>query len=419
LIGVEEALGKILDSIEVLEREEKPLLDCLGQVLAEDVYAPFDVPPQDNSAMDGYAVQAKSIVGASYEHPKILRVVGEIAAGCITELKVEPGTAVRIMTGAFVPKGADVVVPFEDTDEVDRKQRSVSEAEIGIRVGLPEASNIRRGGEDIAKGELAVKQGTLLCPAEIGVLASLGKAIVSVIRRPVVGILATGNEVLEINQPLLPGKIYNSNSYSLAAQVLRYGGIPKLLGIAPDDVEQLSTSVRRGLDCDMLITSGGVSLGDYDVVKQVLAAEGDVSFWTVRMKPGKPLAFGMFKRDDGKKIPHLGLPGNPVSSMITFEVFARPAILRMMGRSNLAGPNITAMMEDPVKNNDGRRIFARVVVSRRDGKYFARLTGPQGSGILTSMTKANGLAVIPESTKEVKPGGTVEVMMFDWDEVQD
>ncbi len=419
MIGVEEALGKILDSIEVLEREEKPLLDCLGQVLAEDVYAPFDVPPQDNSAMDGYAVQAKSIVGASYEHPKILRVVGEIAAGCITELKVGPGTAVRIMTGAFVPKGADVVVPFEDTDEVDHKQRSVSEAEIGIRVGLPEASNIRRGGEDIAKGELAVKQGTLLCPAEIGVLASLGKAIVSVIRRPVVGILATGNEVLEINQPLLPGKIYNSNSYSLAAQVLRYGGIPKLLGIAPDDVEQLSIAVRHGLDCDMLVTSGGVSLGDYDVVKQVLAAEGNVSFWTVRMKPGKPLAFGMFKRDDGKKIPHLGLPGNPVSSMITFEVFARPAILRMMGRSNLAGPNITAMMEDPVKNNDGRRIFARVVVSRRDGKYFARLTGPQGSGILTSMTKANGLAVIPESTKEVKPGGTVEVMMFDWDEVQD
>lgn len=419
MIGVEEALGKILDSIEVLEREEKPLLDCLGQVLAEDVYAPFDVPPQDNSAMDGYAVQAKSIVGASYEHPKVLRVVGEIAAGCVTELKVEPGTAVRIMTGAFVPKGADVVVPFEDTDEVDRKQRSVSEAEIGIRVGLPEASNIRRGGEDIAKGELAVKQGTLLCPAEIGVLASLGKAIVSVIRRPVVGILATGNEVIEINQPLLPGKIYNSNSYSLAAQVLRYGGIPKLLGIAPDDVEQLSIAVRHGLDCDMLVTSGGVSLGDYDVVKQVLAAEGNVSFWTVRMKPGKPLAFGMFKRDDGKKIPHLGLPGNPVSSMITFEVFARPAILRMMGRSNLAGPNIAAVMEDPVKNDDGRRIFARVVVSRRDGKYFARLTGPQGSGILTSMAKANGLAVIPESTKEVKPGGTVEVMMFDWDEVQD
>ncbi|MCJ7653895.1 MAG: molybdopterin molybdotransferase MoeA [Dehalococcoidia bacterium] len=419
MISVEEALSKILDFIEVLEKEGKPLLECLGQVLAEDVYAPFDVPPQDNSAMDGYAVQAKSIVGASYEHPKILRVIGEIAAGCVTELKVEPGTAVRIMTGAFVPEGADVVVPFEYTDEVDRKQRSASGAEIGICVSLPEASNTRRRGENIAKGELVMKQGTSLRPAEIGVLASLGKAIVSVIRRPVIGILATGNEVMEVNQPLLPGKIYNSNSYSLAAQVLRYGGIPKLLGIAPDDVEQLAVAVRHGLDCDMLVTSGGVSLGDYDVVKQVLAAEGNISFWTVCMKPGKPLAFGTFKRDDGKKIPHLGLPGNPVSSMVSFEVFVRPAILKMMGRSNLAVPNITAIIEGPVKNDGGRRFFARVVVSRRDGKYFARLTGPQGSGILTSMTRANGLAVISEGTEEVKSGSTVKVMMFDWGEVQD
>jgi molybdopterin molybdotransferase len=419
LISVEEALSKILDFIEVLESEEKPLLECLGQVLAEDVYAPFNVPPQDNSAMDGYAVQAKSIVGASYERPKVLRVVGEIAAGCVTELKVEPGTAVRIMTGAFVPEGADAVVPFEYTDEVDRKQRSASRDEIGIRVSLPEASNIRRGGENIAKGALVMKQGMLLRPAEIGVLASLGKAIVSVIRRPVIGILATGNEVMEITQPILPGKIYNSNSYSLAAQVLRYGGIPKLLGIAPDDVEQLALAVRHGLDCDILVTSGGVSLGDYDVVKQVLVAEGNISFWTVRMKPGKPLAFGVFKRDDGKKIPHLGLPGNPVSSMISFEVFVRPAILRMMGRSNLAMPSVTAIMEDPVENDDGRRLFARVVVTKRDGKYFARLTGPQGSGILSSMARANGLAVVPESTKEVKSGGKVEVMMFDWDEAQD
>jgi molybdopterin molybdotransferase len=262
-------------------------------------------------------------------------------------------------------------------------------------------------------------KGKLLRPADIGVLASLGKSMVSVIRRPLVGILATGNEVVEINQPLLPGKIYNSNSYSLAAQVLRYGGIPKLLGVAPDDVRQLTAAVRDGLECDILVTSGGVSLGDYDVVKQVLATEGNVSFWTVRMKPGKPLAFGMFKRSDGKQIPHLGLPGNPVSSMITFEVFARPAILKMMGRSNLVKSSITAVMEDSVGNKDGRRIFARVVVTRRDGKYFAHITGPQGSGILSSMTKANGLAIIPETTKEVKPGALVEVMMLDWDEVHD
>ena len=419
MISVEEALAKIINSIQILDSEGKPLLDCLGQVLAEDVYSPFDVPPHDNSAMDGYAVQSESITGANYKNPKVLRVVGEVAAGRVSDLKVGPGTAIRIMTGAFIPSGADVVVPFEDTDEIDRKQAAISKTEIGVRVSLAEGCNIRRRGEDIAQGELVLTKGKLLRPADIGVLASLGKSMVSVIRRPLVGILATGNEVVEINQPLLPGKIYNSNSYSLAAQVLRYGGIPELLGIAPDDVQQLTAAVRDGLECDILVTSGGVSLGDYDVVKQVLATEGNVSFWTVRMKPGKPLAFGMFKRSDGKQIPHLGLPGNPVSSMITFEVFARPAILKMMGRSNLVKSNITAVMEDSVGNKDGRRIFARVVVTRRDGKYFAHITGPQGSGILSSMTKANGLAIIPENTKEVKPGAPVEVMMLDWDEVQD
>jgi molybdopterin molybdotransferase len=419
VISVEEALAKIINSIQILDSEGKPLLDCLGQVLAEDVYSPFDVPPHDNSAMDGYAVQSESITGANYKNPKVLRVVGEVAAGRVSDLKVGPGTAIRIMTGAFIPSGADAVVPFEDTDEIDRKQAAISKTEIGVRVSLAEGCNIRRRGEDIAQGELVLTKGKLLRPADIGVLASLGKSMVSVIRRPLVGILATGNEVVEINQPLLPGKIYNSNSYSLAAQVLRYGGIPELLGIAPDDVQQLTAAVREGLECDILVTSGGVSLGDYDVVKQVLATEGNVSFWTVRMKPGKPLAFGMFKRSDGKQIPHLGLPGNPVSSMITFEVFARPAILKMMGRSNLVKSNITAVMEDSVGNKDGRRIFARVVVTRRDGKYFAHITGPQGSGILSSMTKANGLAIIPENTKEVKPGAPVEVMMLDWDEVHD
>lgn len=418
MISVEEALDKILNFVEVLGREEKPILDCLGQVLAEDVYAPFDVPPQDNSAMDGYAVKAKDIAEASYEHPEVLRVVGEVAAGCVSNLTVDPGTAVRIMTGAFVPQGADVVVPFEDTDEADRKATLASSPEISIRVGLSSGSNIRRRGEDISKGELVMKMGRPLRPAHIGVLASLGKRTVAVIRRPMVGILATGNEVLEIDKPVLPGKIYNSNSYSLAAQVLMYGGVPKLLGVAPDDVGQLTEAVRHGFDCDMLVTSGGVSLGDYDVVKQVLAAEGDISFWTVRMKPGKPLAFGTFERGDGKKIPHLGLPGNPVSSMITFELFARPTIFKMMGRGNLIRSNITAILEDSIKNSDGRRIFARVVVGNRNGKYFASLTGTQGSGVLTSMTKANGLAVIPEDTKEVKRGTAVEVIMFDWDDLE-
>ena len=417
MISVEEALGRVLDFVNVLEEEEKPLLDSLGQVLAEDVYAPFNVPLEDNSAMDGYAVQSESIAGASYDHPKVLRVIGEIAAGYVPEIKVEASTSARIMTGASLPQGADAVVPFEDTDEIDRKQNSLSGNEIGIRRSLPEATNIRRSGEDIAKGELVMRRGRLLRPAELGVLASLGKETVSVIRRPIVGILATGDELSDINQPLRPGKIYNSNTYSLAAQVLSYGGTPRLLGIAPDNIGQLTKSLQRGLDCDMLITSGGVSLGDYDVVKQVLAAEGDISFWTVCMKPGKPLAFGTFKRDGGGIVPHLGLPGNPVSSMITFEVFARPAIFKMMGKANLTKPVITAVMENSVKNNDGRRIFSRVIVHKRGNKYFASLTGSQGSGILTSMAQANGLAVIKETTREIKPGNTVEVMMLDCDEI--
>jgi molybdopterin molybdotransferase len=415
VISVEEALTEILNSVQILNSEGKPLLDCLGQVLAEDVYSAIDIPPSDNSAMDGYAVRAEDIKGASNKNPKVLRVVGEVAAGSVSDLMVVPGTAVRIMTGAFVPEGADVVVPFEDTDEVGRKAAASSKNKIGVGVSLAEGCNIRRRGEDIAKGELVLKKGKLLYPADVGVLASVGKSLVSVVRRPVVGILATGNEVAEISRPLPAGKIYNSNSYSLAAQVLRYGGIPKLLGVAPDDVEQLTAAVRAGLECDILVTSGGVSLGDYDVVKQVLAAEGNVSFWTVRMKPGKPLAFGMFRRGDGKEVPHLGLPGNPVSSMITFEVFARPAIFKMMGRNNLKRASIDAIIEDAVENKDGRRIFARVVVDRRDGKYFARLTGPQGSGILSSMSRANGLAIIPENAEEVKPGTPVEVMMLDWD----
>lgn len=416
MISVEEALERILGFVDVLQEEEKPILDCLGQVLAEDVYASFDVPPHDNSAMDGYAVQSASTDGAGAENPRVLRIIGEIAAGHVSTVRVETGAAVRIMTGAPMPKGADAVVPFELTDEVERGRPTGSEKQIGVRCSVGVGANVRHSGEDIKRGELVMQRGKLLRPAEIGVLASLGKAKAVVIRRPVVGILATGDEVLDVSQPLLPGRIYNSNSYSLACQVRSSGGIPKLLGIAPDRAEQLSAALRCGLDCDMLITSGGVSLGDYDVVKDVLAAEGDVSFWTVRMKPGKPIAFGTFKRESGEIVPHLGLPGNPVSSMVTFEVFARPAIHKMMGMVDFSGRYITAVMEDSIKNADGRRVFARVVVNRKEDQYFAKLTGSQGSGILTSMLEADGLAVIPETVVGVEPGDLVEVMMLDWNE---
>ncbi len=412
MISVEEALAKILGNVTVLDEEESPILDSLGQVLAEDVSSSINIPPLDNSAMDGYAVRSADTRGASEHSPRLLRVVDTVAAASISSCRVEPGTAIRIMTGAPVPEGADSVVRFEDTDKALRPTPST---EIGILKEVEPGLDIRRAGEDIAKGGVVLKRGVVIRPSEVGVLASLGWRVVKVIRRPVVAILATGNELADIGEVLPLGKIYNSNSYSLAALVKHYGGIPEILGIARDSEDSLVRSLRQGLTADMLLTSGGVSVGDYDVVKNVLAKQGEIGFWTVRVKPGKPLAFGMIRGAGGARtIPHLGLPGNPVSSMITFELFARPAILKMMGKKNLTRPLVSAVMEDSVLNTDGRRIFARVVLKKRGEQYLAQLTGPQGSGILTSMAQANGLAIIPEDREMVVAGETVSVMMLDW-----
>ncbi len=417
LISVEQALEKILEHIEVLDTEESPILNCLGQVLAEDVFSEINIPPLDNSAMDGYAVRAADTRGASPKSPRVLRVIDTVTAGSISKAKLGPGTAVRIMTGAPIPSGADAVVKFEDTDQ---EGRGAGAPEVGILAEVALGLEIRRAGEDIAKGSLVLKKGAVVRPAEIGTLASLGRRTVKVFRRPVVAVLATGDEVVDITQPLPEGKIYNSNTYSLASLVMRYGGIPKILGIASDVEDSLVARLHLGLDADMLVTSGGVSLGDYDIVRDVLAKEGEVVFWRVKQKPGKPLAFGMIRAlaEGGgvRKIPLFGLAGNPVSAMLNFELFARPAMLKMMGRKKLAKPMIEATIEEPVENTDGRRIFARAVVQKRDGKYFARLTGPQGSGILTSMTLANGLVIVPEDTPGVAEGDSVQVIMLDWGE---
>jgi len=419
MISVEEALEKILSYIDVLGEEQTPILDSLGQVLAEDIDSSIDIPPLDNAAMDGYAVQSKDTHGAGIGSPQFLRVIDTVIAGSISQHEVKPGTAIRIMTGAPVPKGADSVVRFEDTDE-DQRQKSTdwSIGEIGILCKATSGLNIRRAGEDIHKGAAVLKKGTVLRPSEVGVLASLGRSQIKVIRRPVVAILATGNELVEIAHPLPAGKIYNSNTYSVAALVRRYGGIPKILGIALDREDSLVTRIRQGLNADMLITTGGVSMGDYDIVKDVLAKEGEITFWTVRMKPGKPLAFGTIKSRSGKTkpIPHLGLPGNPVSSMVTFELFARPAIFKMMGKNNFTKPTVEAVLEDPIVNTDGRRIYTRAIVEKHGDQYFARLTGAQGSGILTSMSLANGLAIVPEDKAVANKGEIVKVMMLDWNE---
>jgi molybdopterin molybdotransferase len=419
VISVEQALEKILNCIHTLDEEERPLFDCLGQVLAEDIFSEINVPPMDNSGMDGYAVRSSDIKDASKVKPSILKVVDTIIAGDKPEKSVEPGTAIRIMTGAPTPKGADTVVAFEDTDETERVNSSGgTPSEIGIRVQEKAGANIRKAGESVRKGASILTKGTVIRPSEIGILASLGLTKVRVIRRPVVAILATGDELTGLGEPLEEGKIYNSNSYSVAAQVKREGGIPKLLGIALDNEASVASKINQSLDADLLVTIGGVSMGDYDIVKNVLAKQGEIVFWKVRSKPGKPLAFGTIRRlgknSNNKDLPHLGLAGNSVSCMVNYELFVRPAILKMMGKKNLSKPTVEAIIEDKIINDDGRRVFARVIVENRNGQFYARLTGPQGSGILTSMTLANGLAIVPEDKPEVQKGDKLKVMMLDW-----
>ncbi|MDO8615848.1 MAG: molybdopterin molybdotransferase MoeA [Dehalococcoidia bacterium] len=417
MISPEDALARILSYVEVLPAEEKPLLEALGQVLDEDIAAGFDLPPLDNTAMDGYAVRAADTAGAGRDSPRELSVIGELAAGYQFEGEVTAGAAVRIMTGAPVPAGADAVVPFEETDEpfgkAPERSRKLS-ATVRVYKEARPGANIRRAGEDLRAGQTVVRKGTVLRPSEIGVIASVGRARVRVIRRPVVAVLSTGDELVAVGGPRSGAHIYDSNAHSVGALVKRYGGVPRLLGIARDTVKALTAKIQRGLDADMLITSAGVSRGDYDVVKDVLAREGEIAFWTVAMKPGKPLAFGSFQKD-GRRVPHIGLPGNPVSSMVAFEIFGRPALMKMMGKTDWRRPIVRAIAEDEIANRDDPRVFfARCVVTERDGRRYASLTGSQSSGVLTSMMRANGLTIMPADVDVVRPGDEVDVLMLDW-----
>jgi molybdopterin molybdotransferase len=383
-------------------------------VLAEDAVSPLTIPPLDNTAMDGYAVRSADTTGASDHNPVRLRIVGEVAAGYIFQGQVEPGTAVRIMTGAPIPRGADSIVPFEETDEPPGRAFGAfakGRDSVGVLKAAAVGANVRSAGEDVRRGSLVISAGTELRAAQIGVLASLGMKTVRVYRRPVVAVLSTGDELLDLGEPWQEGKIYDSNAYSVSALVSESGAIPLRLGIARDTVEDLTAKIHAGLGADLLITSAGVSRGDYDVVKDVLLREGEVGFWTVRMKPGKPLAFGTFPSGD-RRIPHIGLPGNPVSSMVTFELFGRPAVYKMMGRSGWERPVLRVTVEERVENTDARRFLARAIVREREGRYSASLTGPQGSGILTSMALANALVVCPEDVEALEPGDEADAIML-------
>ncbi len=363
--------------------------------------------------MDGYAVRGADIVEASLPHPVVLRIIAEVPAGGMTNVPVTRGTAVRIMTGAPMPPQADTVVPFEETDE-GRPESLHAQRQVRIYKRVPTGASVRAAGEDVRADTVVVPRRTLVRPAEVGVLATVGAATVEVYRRPKVAILATGDELVDVGERPAAGQIRNANGYANAAQVLAAGGEPLQLPIARDTEAELMARLDEGLHwgAELFLTSGGVSVGDYDVVKKVLLQRGAMEFWRVKMKPGKPVAFGII---DG--VPLLGLPGNPVSAMVGFELFGRPALLKMQGRAGWDRPVVHAAFTGTLTDRADRRQYVRVRVEQRPNQWLAHLTGEQGSGVLTSMMYADGLMIVPEGMTRVEPGAVLPVMMLHWPEV--
>ncbi len=375
MVGVDDAVGRIVAQFAPLPAVETPIIDALGLVVAHDIIATVNVPPFRNSAMDGYAVRHDDTNDA----PVSLRVVATVAAGSVSTRTVANGEAIRIMTGAPLPAGADAVVRFEETDEVSRAAIGAND---DIRISRPVklSENVREVGEDARAGQTVIPAGTRLNAAGIGMLASQNRSTVLVHRRPRVAILSTGDEVVEPGPELLPGQIRNSNSYMLAALVRQAGGEPVLLGVARDTVDDLRTKLRTTDPPDLFITSGGVSVGDYDVVKDILQSDGEIDVWQVRMKPGKPLAFGRLAGT-----PLLGLPGNPVAALVSFEQFGRPAIRRMLGHASLCLPEVDAIVSERLTNAGRRRHlrsrYCRLVNerTRRALDRSGRFGDPDGS----------------------------------------
>jgi molybdopterin molybdotransferase len=396
---VREAMDLVVAGVRRLGDEEVPLRDALDRVLAEDVDSPLDLPAHTNSAMDGYAVRGEDVRGATGAAPKRLRIVEEVQAGGFPARRLGPGEATRIFTGAPLPEGADGVIRQEDTERAGDAVTVLDDRDAG--------RNLRFAGEDLRRGARVFGAGTPLGPAPIGVLASIAKATVRVVRRARVGILASGDEIADLDEreAIVAGrKTASSNSYTLDALVRRAGAVPVPLGIAKDTLEDVGDRFARGFaTCDLVVSTAGVSVGEHDYVHAALEALGlERSFWRVRMRPGSPLAFGAVRG-----VPWIGLPGNPVSTMVCFELFVRPAIRKMQGHTALFRRAVPAVTEERVTTHGRLMHFLRAVVREEGGVYRAHLTGPQGSGILTSMALANALLVVPEDRNDVPAGETL------------
>jgi len=396
MLEFSKALKIVLEDINPISAQWVQLVEAHRRTLAEDVIAHNNIPYTDNSAMDGYAINTDDLKTIPCE----LKVVGLLACGKYFRRKLKRGQAIVIMTGAPIPDGCNGVIPVEDTERVGSKGVKVLR-----RIGPGE--NVRYSGEDVKKGELVLKKGTFIGPAELGMLASLGKTRVRVFRKPVVAILITGNEIIAPGERLKPGKVRDINTFSLSALIEKFGGLAVRLGVASDEKSSLELKIRNGLNSDIMVISGGVSMGELDFVREALNSSGyREKFWRVAMKPGMPTSFGYIGN-----LPVFGLPGNPVSSMVCFIELVRPLMMRLMDRP-IDLPEISAILTVPLSKRDNRRHFLRVRLVYRNQKYFASLTGPQGSGILKSMVDCDGIAILPEKTRALKIGDRVTVQLL-------
>jgi molybdopterin molybdotransferase len=401
MISVEEAQERVLAAVRLLGTERVALTGTLGRVLREDVRATHDIPQGDNTAMDGYAVRAADIAAASGDAPAVLRVIEDLAAGSVATRRLEPGTASRIMTGALMPEGADTVAHVEITD--------AGLSEVRVYRPLGSSTNVRRRGEDMMRGALVLAAGAPIGPAEVGVLASAQKSMVTVARRPTVAVISTGSEIVDVDAPVELGKVINSNSYSLAALAQAAGAIPRMIGIVPDTLEATIAAIESALESDFLVSSGGVSVGAYDFVKAALDALGaETDFWQVSMKPGKPVVLSQLRNRL-----YFGLPGNPVSCMVSFHLFVVPALRKAMGeRGPLLPPAIGIRLAGALRSRGDRRTYQRVRVATVGGELVAFPMAAQGSGVSTSMVEANGLAIMDEGVARIDEGAEVMTVLI-------
>lgn len=397
MLTVAQARQRILDRIAVLGAEQVPLRSAGGRVLAEDVRSDRDVPPFANSAMDGYAVRAMDVREASAGQPVQLRVLGEIRAGAAPPASVQPQTALRIMTGAMIPEGSDAVVRIEDTAERD--------GIVEVRAAVTSGTSLRAAGSDVRRGDLVGAAGRALTPGLIGVLASAGRVSALCVRRPRVLVITTGDELREPGEALGPGQITNTNRYTLLASIEEAGGEVVDAGVARDERGDLDDRLRAAGGADLVVTTGGVSMGAYDLVRGMLEEQQAVDFWQVAQRPGKPLVFATLGG-----VPLIGLPGNPVSTLVGFELFVRPALLKLQGRTDLERPRLTAVTDDPLHNPPHLEQYFRGVARRDGDRIRVRLTGDQGSHVLRSMADANCLVVVPQGTSDVAAGEPVEII---------